>query len=372
MRALALLILLAGCDPGVALEDAGADGGVDGGSDAGVDGGSDGGAALDGGQDGGVDAGSDAAMPGCAGPPGLYADGSCTELAEGVRAYRPRFELWSDGTEKERFVHLPAGTQIDTSDPDNWGFPLGTRLYKTFSREGRRLETRLLEKVSEARGPDGWTMRAYAWSADQRSVSEVGPFGARDVLGTEHDVPTRQQCVRCHSVAPDDVAVGFSAIQLAHDEGGVTLASLAAEGRLSAAIPSALVPGDAREQAALGYLHGNCGNCHGGASAEHGLDLWLRVGASDVASTPSFTTSVCTCSVWSATGPGGEVVDLRVAPGAPDLSVFIHRMRSRIATDMMPPMGTEHADEEGLRVLSEWIASLSEDANGCPHGCPFP
>jgi hypothetical protein len=360
LRRLALIVLLAGCDPDIA-------------PDAGVDaGGASDGGPLDAGRDSGADAGSDAGTPGCVGPPGLYAEGSCTELAEGVRAYRPRFELWSDGADKERFVHLPPSTQIDTSDPDRWGFPLGTRLYKTFSREGVRLETRLLEKVSEARGPDSWSMRAYAWSADQRSVSEVGAFGARDVLGTEHDVPSQQQCVRCHSIAQDDVAVGFSALQLAHDEGGVTLATLSAEGWLTTEVAGAVVPGDARTQAALGYLHGNCGNCHGGPDPEHGLDLWLRVGATEVTSTPSWTTAVCTCSVWSATAPGGEVVNLRVAPGDPDHSVFIHRMRSRIANDMMPPVGSERADEEGLRVVSEWIASLAEDANGCPHGCPFP
>lgn len=366
MRRLALVVLLAGCDPG-GVADAGAPdasaGPRDAGSDAGLDAGGDAGAPSD--------AGADAAAIACAGPPGLYADGSCTDLAQGVRAYRPRFELWSDGADKERFVYLPAGARIDSSDPDRWVFPLGTRLYKTFSHEGVRLETRLLEKVGDARGTDAWTMRAFAWSADQRSVSEVGPFGARDVLGTEHDVPLRAECVGCHSIAPEDVVVGFSAIQLAHDEGGVTLATLAAEGLLTDPIAGATVPGDAREQTALGYLHGNCGNCHGGPEPEHGLDLWLRVGAEAVTDTPAWGTAICTCSVWSTT-TGGEVVNLRIAPGDPERSVFVHRMSSRVGTDMMPPMGTEQVDAEGVRVVSEWIASLAADSNGCPHGCPFP
>lgn len=362
-RALALVVILGGCEPG-GLRDAGLhDAGLHdaGPRDAGL---------RDAGSDGAV--GDDAGGRRCAGPPGLYAEGSCTQLAEGVRAYHPRFALWSDGTDKERFVYLPDGAQIDSSDPDRWGFPRGARLYKTFSRDGVRLETRVIEKVSDARGLDSWTLRAFAWSADQRSVSEVGPFGELDVLGTEHDVPTHNQCVRCHSIAQDDVIVGFSAIQLAHDEGGVTLATLNAEGWLSEPIPDATVPGDAREQAALGYLHGNCGNCHGGPAPEHGLDLWLRVGASAVNETPTFATAVCTCSVWSTTTAGGDVVSLRVAPGDPERSVVMHRMGSRVATDMMPPMGTEQIDPDGMRAVSEWIASLAADANGCPHGCPFP
>jgi hypothetical protein len=364
MRRFAIILILTGCDPSGAHDAGGHDAGV---RDAGRD------AASDGGADAGIDGGAGAdAGARCAGPPGLYAEGSCSEPAEGVRPYHPRFALWSDGADKERFVYLPAGAQIDTSDPDRWGFPPGTRLYKTFSRAGVRLETRILEKVSEARGLDAWTVRAYAWSADQRSVSEVGPFGALDVLGTEHDVPSHQACVRCHSITQDDVIVGFSAIQLAHDEDGVTLAMLNAEGWLTEPIPDAAVPGDAGERAALGYLHGNCGNCHGGPAPEHGLDLWLRVGAESVTDTATWRTAVCACSVWSTTTASGEVVNLSVAPGDPEHSVFLHRMGSRVGNEMMPPIGSEQVDPDGTRVISEWIASLAADANGCPHGCPFP
>ena len=70
------------------------------------------GAAAGPGTDAGTDAGHDAGPAGCVGPPGLYAEGSCAELAAGVRPFHPRFALWSDGTDKERFVYLPPGTRI--------------------------------------------------------------------------------------------------------------------------------------------------------------------------------------------------------------------------------------------------------------------
>ncbi len=320
-----------------------------------------------------ADAGSDASAP-CTGPPGLYVDGSCTELAPGVRAYHPTYPLWSDGAEKERFVHLPAGTQIDSTDPDRWGFPVGTRLYKTFSIGGRRIETRLLEKTAPDRDPASWRMVSYLWSADARSVSEVSAFGAVDVLGTTHDIPTLAECIRCHSVAQDDVANGFSAVQLAHDTGDLTLAMLNDEGWLTTPIDpaTAVVPGDATAQAALGYLHANCGNCHGGPAPEHGLDYWQRVGATDVTLAATWTTSVCGCSVWTQTLPSGELADLRIAPHHPELSVSLIRMQTRAATDAMPPIGTEVLDPDGIAAVSNWIASLPEDANGCPHGCPWP
>jgi predicted neuraminidase len=68
-----------------------------------------------------------------------------------VRSYRPKYELWSDGSTKQRFIYLPPNTQIDTTNPDRWAFPQGTRLYKTFSIDGLRLETRVSEKNRTSR-----------------------------------------------------------------------------------------------------------------------------------------------------------------------------------------------------------------------------
>ncbi|MBX7194983.1 MAG: hypothetical protein K1X94_23215 [Sandaracinaceae bacterium] len=351
-------------------DDAGRDAAMS--SDAGRDGGND--AGQDAGNDAGNDAGQDAGPPPCVGPPGLYREGSCTELAEGVRPFHPRYALWSDGYDKERFVYLPPGTQIDTSDPDRWGFPVGTRLYKTFSTGGTRIETRLLEKVAAPRGAPSWRFVAYLWSDDQLSVSEVGAFGETDVFGTDHDIPTRSECIRCHSVTQDDTADGFSAVQLAHDEGGVTLQTLLDEGWLSAPIDpaAATIPGDATAQAALGYLHANCGNCHGGPAPEHNLDYWIRLGTPDVISTRTWATAVCGCSVWTRTLPSGSLADLRIAPHHPETSVSIVRMQTRVAMDMMPPMGSNAIDPVGIGIVSDWIASLDETANGCPHTCPWP
>ena len=113
------------------------------------------------------------------------------------------------------------------------------------------------------------------------------------------------------------------------------------------------MPGDATAQAALGYLHANCGNCHGGPAPEHGLDYWQRVGATDVTLAATWTTSVCGCSVWTQTLPSGELADLRIAPHHPELSVSLIRMQTRAATDAMPPIGTEVLDPDGIAAVSE-------------------
>jgi hypothetical protein len=94
---------------------------------------------------------------------GLYASAGSSKLAGDVRPYAPAHELWSDGATKRRWIRLPPGGRIDTADMDAWSFPVGTRLWKEFSRDGRRIETRLLTRVDA--GPDGWVALAYVWNA---------------------------------------------------------------------------------------------------------------------------------------------------------------------------------------------------------------
>src|SRR4029079_11089563 len=68
---------------------------------------------------------------------GLYADAALQQPAADLRAFAPEYELWSDGAKKQRWLRLPPGTPIDTSDMDSWVFPVGTQLWKEFSSNGR-------------------------------------------------------------------------------------------------------------------------------------------------------------------------------------------------------------------------------------------
>jgi hypothetical protein len=288
----------------------------------------------------------------CEGPPGLYREGSCTELADGVRRFTPRYALWSDGAEKERFVFLPEGATIDASDPDGWIYPVGTVFYKTFSRDGLRIETRRNEKVREGAGLDAWRMQTFAWSADQRSVTEV-TAGVVDALGTGHDIPSASLCVRCHAGAPTDVALGFTAIQLNHAGSDVSLTDLIADGALSTpiALEDAVIPGDEAASEALGYLHANCGACHGGSAAPAGLRFWIAVGTPDVTMTSTYVTAVGRRSSW----PGAAE---RILSGDPDASAVILRMSTRMPGDQMPPVATELTDPTGIAAVRTWIEAL--------------
>ena len=312
------------------------------------------------GSDAGGSAGSSAGSAGAVEPPsypehlsdtGLYADLETETLAEGVREYHPAFELWSDGATKRRWVKLPAGAVIDTSDLDFWQYPLGTQLFKEFSLAGTRLETRMLHKQ-----PGGWAMVAYLWNEDQTEALAV-PSGERNAQGTTHDVPSSAACATCHGKMPDRV-LGFSALQLSHDEGGVTLASLGQEGALSDPPEHDLtLPGDATARAALGYLHANCGLCHNEhsfVSAAVDVQFWLTAASlSSVEQTPTYLTTVDREPLLGLPG-----ADALVAPGEPQASAVVLRMQLRGDEDQMPPLGTDEPDMAGIDAVSAWIEKL--------------
>lgn len=307
------------------------------------------------------------------GPEGLYADRYCKQLERGVIPYTPRYELWSDGAEKHRFIFLPEGTQIDTSIPTRWNFPKGTRFYKTFSLHGKKLETRVFRKTADAPGIGSWEYRAFAWEEDQRTVRPAAESGEEDVLGTEHDIPGQRDCASCHDQArrrpePSDIINGFEAIQLNHDGRGWTLDRLMQSDKLvnlqggapNITLDSAQAPGPRMEQAALGYLHSNCGNCHVGATPAAGLDLSLRLDSTQAPATALAYTALCKpLARWTdRLNDVGEPYLLSVAPGSAATSGIIGRMAVRGAGEQMPPIGTEISDDVGIAGVTRWIESL--------------
>lgn len=291
---------------------------------------------------------------------GLYADGAMGEtLAEGVERFVPRFPLWTDDAGKDRWIYLPPDTQIDTTDPDRWVFPPGTRLWKEFVRDGVRVETRLLER----RPDDTWWMVAYQWNQDQTDA-EARPLGVQNASGTPHDIPSEEDCRACHEQSPARV-LGFSAIQLSHSGEGLTLTELTREALLTDAPTVPMIPGTQQEQELLGYLHANCGHCHqdsASASARTALRLWLPLGglaqANGVADTPFYQTTVNKNVSQSDISPDGKTI--HIVPGAPQDSALFLRVSSanRGTTYQMPPLGTEDADPSFVTLLESWINGL--------------
>jgi hypothetical protein len=274
---------------------------------------------------------------------GLFADMQTETLAPGVAPFTPRFELWSDGATKRRWIYLPPDARIDSSDPDAWNFPPGTKLWKEFTRDGVRVETRLQWK----HGPAAldWAMAAYVWDADDAALA---PEGRTDAAGTQHDVPSASQCLGCHTGTRAGV-LGFSAVQLPERD----LADLVAANRFTTAVAPTTIPGDDTTRAALGYLHANCSHCHNQRRPERtgprcfdpqrSFDFMLR--------TDELATASATATYRTAIGGV-------IAPGRPDASNILVRIRSRDEWWGMPALGTEDVDKAGIQVLERWIRTL--------------
>jgi hypothetical protein len=289
---------------------------------------------------------------------GLFVDFDFAALrvAPDVMAFEPTYKLWSDAATKRRWIRLPPGTQIDTSDMDHWVFPVGTKLFKEFSLDGQILETRLVERYGT--GPEDYWFGAFVWNA-ARTDAVLAVDGQQDINGTMHDAPAQKECGACHRGDVGRV-LGFSAIQLSRTVNPPALPELAARGLLShapASVGGYPLPGDAVTSTALGYLHANCGHCHNkNGTAWPDTQMVLRMKVSDTdAATSGVTTSIVGQPVqyWR-----GGAITLRVAPGAPDMSALIARMKSRTPRQQMPPLATELVDPTGIEAVSAWISTL--------------
>jgi len=287
---------------------------------------------------------------------GLYTDITSKAVSPAAVLFEPGYKLWSDGATKRRWIRLPPGTKIDTSDMDHWVFPIGTQLWKEFSLNGVLLETRLVERYGT--GPDDYWLGAFVWNADQ-SEADFMLDGAQNIAGTMHDAPAQKDCGACHRGDVGRV-LGFSAIQLSAAPDAPNLESLNAAGLLSDPPAAGGYPlgADPTTAAALGYLHANCGHCHNQKGTSWpDTQMVLR---SVVADTGLDMSGVYQSIVnvplqyW----PGGAIT-VRVAPGQPDQSAIVARMSARGTHDQMPPLATELLDDTGLQTIRQWIASLT-------------
>jgi mono/diheme cytochrome c family protein len=294
------------------------------------------------------------ALPGRLSQTGLFVDGQTDTLSPKARAYEPAFALWSDGASKRRWIELPEGARIDTTDMDDWSFPVGTKLWKEFSLRGRRIETRLLVKVGPAASE--WAGAAYVWDAYQLDAT-LAPEGVKNADGQGYEVPSAADCGGCHGGRKSHV-LGFSAVQLAKPGLPLALEDLQREGLLTTApVTRPSIPGDDVERAALGYLHANCGHCHNSARPPRGdgarcydpqrrIDFWLPSGAEgDARELPAATTTV----------------PRFVTPGEPDESRLIALVSRRGGLSYMPPLGSHRVDPDGVSQLRVWIEGLKRE-----------
>ena len=305
---------------------------------------------------------------------GLYSGTVPGQFAVDARnqAFSPQYPLWSDGASKRRWVRLPDGAAIDTSNVDAWEFPVGTRFWKEFEFNGRKVETRFLWKASDA----GWVFASYVWNQAQTDAVRAPDAGVPDVVevapGKFHSIPAVADCRNCHDSARTEI-LGFDALQLSTDRDPnalhaepltadmVTLRTLVDEGRLSPsrpewiAEPPRIAADDARTRTALGYLSTNCGNCHNRQSSIASLGLVLKHSLRTSGDcTPALATSIGRTGKWLVPDVPEDESKI-IHGGRPDLSALVYRARSRRPSSQMPPLGTVVRDQAAVDLLTAWV-----------------
>lgn len=302
---------------------------------------------------------------------GLYGPGRPDGIADQNRPYVPQYPLWTDGAAKARWVYLPPGTTIDVSNMDDWDFPAGTKFWKEFAFDGRRVETRLLWKVSSSR----WVAGSYVWNEDGTDATLAPPQGVRGVAevapGRRHSIPSRADCAACHGerrTAP----LGFNPLQLSTDRdpnaihaeplmpGMVTLATLVDERRLSPAAPGLvdhpprIAASHPRTRTVLGYLSANCGGCHDGSDSLSVAIPSLRYPALLRDGDAVAQSLVGQPTKWQVPGRS-DGTSVLIDPSAPEQSAILARMHSRRPSSQMPPLGTVVRDQEAIDLLTTWV-----------------
>lgn len=284
--------------------------------------------------------------------------------------FSPQYPLWTDGADKRRWLHVPAGRSIDATQPDAWRFPPGTRLWKEFGFAGRAVETRYIERLADGR----WRYASYVWDADGREARLAPERGVTlEVAGApggRYRVPSRLDCTACHEGAAVPV-LGASALQLSADRdplaphaaparpGDADLAGLSRRGWLRGlpapllATPPRIDAASPAERAAFGYLHANCGHCHNDHGAPVALTLAQSVADPAGSAARVRAALLDTPARWR---PADAAPDARlVVPGRPEASLLLVRMQTRQPLRQMPPLGTAQADAAGLAAVTSWI-----------------
>ncbi len=293
-----------------------------------------------------------------------------------VMAYDLATPLFSDYAIKDRFIRIPAGTQAVYNDSNIFDLPEGTILIKNFSfpedfrqpeKLRKNIETRLLILQNGA-----WQAYPYLWNEAQTDavydplggIQHIGYINyAGKAINTRYIIPNQTQCKGCHRQGDANMQpIGIAARHLNKDfpyaEGNENqLMHWQRAGIIR--IPEDTIPANAVwnsaqfsiDQRARAYLDINCGFCHNPNGAANTSGLFLHA-----ANTNSTALGVGKTPVAAGRGSGNLQYD--IAPGHPEQSILIYRMKTTDPGIAMPEIGRLQMHKEGIALLSEWIAAM--------------
>jgi uncharacterized repeat protein (TIGR03806 family) len=309
-----------------------------------------------------------------------FFQGTLSELSpvDGVVPYQVISPLWADHAGKSRYIVLPEGERIEPVGPEDWTYPDGTVIIKTFfystdksrmNETATPIETRLMIKES-----DDWKGHTYIWnegltdavrkvSGKRLQLSFVDEGG--EPASQEYIVPNTNQCKDCHELNHLSRPLGLVSRQLDRivERDGLAVSQLDwlneqmifSQPLLPLGAGHLVDPfGDAPlAQRARAYLDSNCSHCHrdGGNGGPSGLVLLAE-------ETLPRAFGVCKGPVAAGDGTGGFYND--ILPGHPEQSIIVHRMKSTDPEIKMPEIPNRLPHQAGIELVSEWIGQMPE------------
>ncbi|QDT34946.1 parallel beta-helix domain-containing protein [Thalassoglobus polymorphus] len=310
---------------------------------------------------------------------GLFkGDGRSQEPVDGVILYDLNTPLFTDDTEKYRFIRLPEGESMRYQPDSVFEFPVGTVIAKTFAYQhdlrDPESEQSLLETRIEVHEDSGWYGFTYIWDDEQADAFLALGGGSRDVswiqadgtkVSNRYQIPNANQCITCHSRKGKFVPLGPTARNMNRSfhglrHGANQLAHWKQSGQLSnapeleqiARLPVYDDPSTGSlNDRARAWLDVNCAHCHHptGTARTSGLDLSLS--QNDPAKFGVWKSPTAT-----GRGSGGRMYD--IVPGKPDKSILVYRMESDEPGVRMPNLGRNISHPESIELIREWIQSM--------------
>lgn len=277
-------------------------------------------------------------------------------------SYDLKTPLFSDYSEKFRYIYIPEGKMAKASNNGLIDFPVGSAIIKNFGymQEGkmRLIETRLL-----LRRKDEWLALPYVWNETQDdavlklagkrlSVDFTDPNDRRRQI--DYAVPNKNQCKECHGVN-DGIANSVMPIgpKLRNIEQSSIDKLVAANVlQIGGVVSDAHWDKDDKlERDARAYLDINCGHCHNPKGSASNSGLFLDYEQSD-----SIAYGIYKRPVAAGRGSGG--LEFAIKPGHAEESIIIHRMKSNDAGVAMPQIGRAITHDEGVSLISDWINQM--------------
>lgn len=289
----------------------------------------------------------------------------------GVLPYFLNSTLFTDFSDKVRYIIFPDTSKSNFTKHDVFEFPTGTTLVKVFSvpslisSAADIIEIRLIIKKET-----GWAFYPYIWHPESQDAyfyrSGISLEKTINTEGSEvtfnYVTPSSGECGTCHQNSTGNTPIGLKARHLnkviSYEGQEINQLTLWNDLGLISGLPNDLNLIDSLpnwkdftqpvENRAKAYLDINCAHCHtdGGAGDLSGLRLeyWRKEldGAHGV------------CNPAHGWRGGGY----DIWPGEGDISSITVRMRHTEAKDRMPPIGRSLVDEEAAQLISDWIDTL--------------